>query len=360
MNHVTAPAAGTGDWPAKSSARELLWVLLALGALVYPLFLRSAYGSGQLITGSSGKANSIGAVLAYVLSLGTAYSVPVSAALLARHLSRAVPLTAVARRAVRVCHLAFAAPPLYTALGVVTFILGFGALDLSVWIALWMIVIAVAVAKRSAAPEPQIAKAAGGLRRFHGIAALAILLSFLLAHLGNHVLALWSTELHGRVMKVLETIYRHGLVEPALVLLIASLLGSGLVLMWKHTAAPQDGFGTLQTLTGFYLAAFVASHLVAVFVMARWLENIPTDWNFASGAPVGLLKDPWNVRLIPHYSVAVWAVIAHVGLGARGVMRAHGAADRIADRFAWATIGVGAIVSALISAALLGVHLRPS
>ncbi len=120
------------------------------------------------------------------------------------------------------------------------------------------------------------------------------------------------------------------------------------------------GFGTLQTLTGFYLAAFIASHLVAVFVMARWLENIPTDWNFASGAPVGLLKDPWNVRLIPHYSVAVWAVIAHVGLGARGVMRAHGTADRIADRFAWATIGVGAIVSALISAALLGVHLRPS
>src|SRR5271168_1920130 len=81
VNHATATAAGPGDWPAKSSARELIWFLPVLGALLYPLFLRSAYGSGRLITGSSGKANSISVILAYVLSLGAAYSVPLSAAL---------------------------------------------------------------------------------------------------------------------------------------------------------------------------------------------------------------------------------------------------------------------------------------
>ena len=29
--------------------------------------------------------------------------------------------------------------------------------------------------------------------------------------------------------------------------------------------------------------------------------GIDTGWDFATGAPTGLVKDPRNIRLVPHY-----------------------------------------------------------
>ena len=69
-----------------------------------------------------------------------------------------------------------------------------------------------------------------------------------------------------------------------------------------------------------------------------------------------MLHDPWNVRLIPHYSLAVWLVITHAGLGARMVLLSHGRSRAVADRVAWALCGFGLVVSLIILAALLKVH----
>jgi hypothetical protein len=60
-----------------------------------------------------------------------------------------------------------------------------------------------------------------------------------------------------------------------------------------------DLFGTLQTAAGIYLAIYLVSHMVAVFVLGRTVMKVDTDFLFATGAPAGLLHDPWNVRLIP-------------------------------------------------------------
>src|SRR5262249_3895616 len=39
----------------------------------------------------------------------------------------------------------------------------------------------------------------------------------------------------------------------------------------------------------------------SVFIFARTYLGIDTGWDFATGAPTGLIKDPWNIRLVPHY-----------------------------------------------------------
>ena len=39
----------------------------------------------------------------------------------------------------------------------------------------------------------------------------------------------------------------------------------------------------------------------SVFIFARTDLGIDTGWDFATGAPTGLVKDPRNIRLVPHY-----------------------------------------------------------
>jgi hypothetical protein len=344
---------------ANSSIRALKGAVVAtVGmALLYPLFLRSAYATVYLLETGSTRASSAGLIFTYFVAMGASFCVPVTAALMAWELGRLPMPTVSSRRWLRLSHLAFAAPPLYTLIGVLTYIAGVGDLDFPVWFLLWGTILIVVLRSPVDVSRVEVLEARSPLRRFHGVAALTVLWTFLLAHLANHLFALWTPELHGQVMKLLELFYRRNLVEPLLVVTVSLLIASGLSMAWRYTAAPQDGFRALQTLTGVYVAVFAASHLTAVFVMARWLEHIPTDWAFASGAPAGLIKDPWNVRLIPHYSIAVWAVLTHVGLGVRGVLCAHGRTPRAGNWAAIIMFGLGAILSALITAALLGVHL---
>jgi hypothetical protein len=297
-------------------------------------------------------------MFSYLVAMGAAYSVPITAALLSRELGRLSIPTVSSRLWLRLAHLAFAVPPLYTSIGVFTYMAGAGDLDFPVWILIWGSILIVLLLSRTDAARPEVPKVRGAARSFHGVAAFAVLVTFVLAHLANHVLAVWSPQLHGQAMKVLELFYRQRLVEPLLVFMMSLLIASGGSMAWRYTATAQDGFRTLQTLTGMYIAVFVASHLTAVFVMARLLEHIPTDWAFASGAPAGLVKDPWNVRLIPHYSIAVWAVVTHVGLGIRGVLCAHGGTPRAGKWVVISMASLGAILSALITAALVGVHLE--
>ncbi|KAF1016338.1 MAG: hypothetical protein GAK31_01832 [Stenotrophomonas maltophilia] len=54
----------------------------------------------------------------------------------------------------------------------------------------------------------------------------------------------------------------------------------------------HDGFRRFQAASGAYLSAFMLGHMNSVFIYARTYLGIPTDWNFATGAPTGLIHDP--------------------------------------------------------------------
>ena len=88
----------------------------------------------------------------------------------------------------------------------------------------------------------------------------------------------------------------------------------------------------------------------------RQVTRADTTFAWASGAPVGLLADPWNVRLIPHYSLAVWFVSLHMGIGLRAVLLAHGVSAAAANRVAWAVGILGVALAIPITVAQLGVH----
>ena len=70
------------------------------------------------------------------------------------------------------------------------------------------------------------------------------------------------------------------------------------------------------------------------------------------------MGDPWNVRLLPHYSLAVFLLSAHVACGLRAVLLGHRARLSVANRVGGVVIALGAAVALTITLAMLGLHGR--
>jgi hypothetical protein len=66
----------------------------------------------------------------------------------------------------------------------------------------------------------------------------------------------------------------------------------------------------------------------SVFVYARRFLGIPTDWNFAIGAPTGLVHNAPNIRLLPHYALGAFFVLSHLASGPRVVLIVHASSKR--------------------------------
>ena len=162
----------------------------------------------------------------------------------------------------------------------------------------------------------------GRLRYSHGVVAAVLFGGFIAWHLLNHLVALEGSSAHAAVMHVLRHVYRNPLIQPILLVLIAYQVLSGLTLWRSKTQASADVLTTLQTASGIYFAIYLAAHLDSIFVLARPL-GIETDWNWAAGAPIGVLRDAWDIRLLPHYSLAVFMILAHLSCGLRGILVAH-------------------------------------
>ena len=304
-------------------------------------------------------ANYAVAWLAMAVSVALTYGVVAVSIGVAYRLAREDKASPSALRARRFAHLAMASPSLFVLIGVLFYLLHSANGDYALWWTLWLAALAaVALGMRTERTEANAAPALAPawLRVAHGTSALVIVLAFLAWHLLNHVSAVLSISLNEAMMKALRSWYRSELVQPVLVTLMLFQVASGVTLLWRATAAPGDRYRTLQASTGALLSAFIVSHLNAVFVLGRAVTQADTNFLWASGAPAGLLPDAWNVRLIPHYSLGVWFVITHTGLGLRVILLGHRISPVVANRVAWSACALGALVSLVITAAQLSVH----
>ncbi|MBF0552930.1 MAG: hypothetical protein HQK96_00065 [Nitrospirae bacterium] len=191
----------------------------------------------------------------------------------------------------------------------------------------------------------------------HMVAALFIIVLFLLMHIGNQLAGLGGPDVHTAVMKTLRHVYRSAIVEPVLVGLFLFQVVSGFYLFQRATVRPSDRFQTFHICSGVYLSLFVISHMNAVFIFARTYLGINSGWGFATGAPVGLLKDPWNIRLVPLYVLAVFFVLSHIAGAIRVVMLKRGMNKHLADRLMIASTVIGGAISVLIVMGMCGLRL---
>ncbi len=157
-------------------------------------------------------------------------------------------------------------------------------------------------------------------------------------------------------MDIGRTVYRAKAIEPVLVVLLLFQIASGLHLAWRHSAVTQDFFRTFQIASGVYLSVFILGHMNSVFLYARTYLGIPTDWNFATGAPAGLIHDAWNIRLLPHYALGVFFALSHLASGLRAVLIAHGVDERSVNRLWYAGVALSGVIAAAIITGMTGIN----
>lgn len=148
-------------------------------------------------------------------------------------------------------------------------------------------------------------------RRLHRLGGALVAL-FALMHLGNHLLALAGQPAHQRMLEALRLVHRHPLVEPLLLLVLASQLVSGAAGAWR-VLRPGGGVPTLppvvrlQALSGLVLGAFVLAHVVAVLI-GRVVLRLDTNFHFAAAG----LHSPWVWFFAPYYFLGVAALGVHL------------------------------------------------
>ncbi|MCP1911516.1 hypothetical protein J2R96_003996 [Bradyrhizobium elkanii] len=335
-----------GDGLANTAAEKLRSMVPAAGAMAYP-FLLDAF---HLAVSPAAGPMSFGRLALAALCLLAATAAPLLGLACAYWMTKAAP-SSFELRARRLAYLSIAAPALFVLTGVGLGLLHISVSDELVWVAGWsaacLYVLLGGEQERpagSAAIAPSIAK----WRVMHGVAAAVILL-YVAFHLTNHLLGWLGPDVHAAVMKAGRTIYRSPMVEPILVGLMLFQVAVGMRLAWRWSPAPADAYRVFQIGSGVYLAAFILTHLNSALVSARAVHHIDTNWAWASGAPVGLIHDAWSIRLVPHYALGVFFVLAHLASGLRGVLIAHGVAATAANRI-WAT---GLVAGTLFAIAIM-------
>lgn len=256
----------------------------------------------------------------------------------------------------RLAYAAVVAPTLYVFLGVVQAMVSSPLPDEWAWCILWLAATALALANTRSQPPHRAGPSIARWRLAHGISA-GILCLYVFFHLANHLLGLLGPEMHGAMMDIGRSVYRAAPIEPVLVSLLLFQAASGLHLAWRWSASVQDFHRSFQIASGVYLAVFMLGHMNSVFLYARTYLGIPTDWNFATGAPTGLIHDPWNIRLLPHYALGVFLILSHLVSGLRVVLLAHGAGLRPMNRLWLAGVGASAMIATLIIAGMCGVRI---
>jgi hypothetical protein len=327
---------------------KLRRLIPAVGAISYPFWLDGFH----LAVSPADSSLSAARMLAAALCLLAATVMPFLGMACAFWITKAAPFS-FGLRARRLAYITIAAPPLFVLTGVGLGLLHLHVSDELVWVVGWLAagIYVLLGSEREFGSVAQPVSPARSIARWrvvHGVAA-SVILVYVLFHLTNHLLGLLGPEVHAAVMKTGRLVYRSPVVEPLLVALMLFQVMVGVRLAWRWSSLPVDAFRVFQIGSGVYLAAFILTHLNSAFISARAVHHTETDWAWASGAPVGLIHDAWSIRLVPHYALGVFFVLAHLCSGLRGVLIAHGVGATSADRI-WT---VGLVASALVSAAIM-------
>ena len=315
----------------------------AAAALCYPFLLKAFHA----VVGTPPVRPLPFAILGAVVILGVAFVVPFFG--IAMALS---PSASPGAR--RLAYVSVAAPTLYVFLGVVQTLIHSPIPDEIIWCVIWFAIAIWSQLLRE--PVVAVVPAVGRWRVVHGVTA-AILILYVLFHVTNHLFGLVGPDAHADVMKIGRVVYRSAVGEPLLAAAMLFQICTGLYLAWYWSAAPQGFHRTYQVASGAYLSLFILGHMNSVFIYARSFLGIQTDWNFAIGAPSGLIHDAWNIRLLPHYTLGVFFVLSHIVSGLRVVLIAHGVNQSHADRVWEAGVALSAIVAVAIIAGMCGVRI---
>jgi hypothetical protein len=331
------------DAPARAFSAEALPALIWVVPLIYPLAPPALTSSATLA-----QHGSLAGAVFFALSLTWAMAGPVAAVLLLNHLDDNGLDRREHRLAIAGAHLAAVTPPLHTGLLGWLDLVNAAAFRIDAW---YVLTVLFAVASVVIIPSNKSSTAV--TKRIHAYSALLVG-TFALAHVGNHATAIVSLGAHDAVLRALRPIYRTRVIE---VLLIAAILVqgvSGVSMVWRTRLRRATNIRNLQAMSGLYLIVFFGSHLLATL---RARQHLDTTFSWATGGDAGLFWGrPASLGNLPYYTLAVVALLVHLGCQARwNLARIMPAAD--ARRVSNALMATGVAVGLIVALAACGVHL---
>ncbi len=183
------------------------------------------------------------------------------------------------------------------------------------------------------------------LRTIHRISA-ALIGSFVLLHMANHLAGLAGQDVHRSVQLTLRWLYR-GWLEPVLLASCAIQIATGLRLVWQRRASLRRN--ATQAISGIYLALFLSIHVFAV-LQAR-MNGIDTDLAFAAA---GMHAGAWKFFFAPYYGLAIFAFGMHISVPI-GRRRA-----KLGRAIVFASAGFSLVVVALLAGLVTPLNIAPS
>lgn len=345
------------DGLANPFVHKLRRLIPAAAAVAYPFLLD---GFHFAVSPPSGPMSAF-RILESAFCLFAAMATPFVGLACALRMAGAAAPSSFELRARRLAYLTIGVPPFFVLTGVGLGLLHIDLSDELVWVAGWSaagiyLMFGSEEKPRPAARLELALPSTARLRVAHGVAG-ALILVYVLFHLTNHLLGLFGPDVHAAVMKTGRLVYRSPVVEPILVALMLFQVAAGAGLAWRWSSRPAGAFRVFQIGSGVYLAAFILTHLNSAFVFARAVHHLETDWAWATSAPTGLIHHAWSIRLVPHYALGVFFVLAHLSSGLRGVLIADGVSAIVANRTWAAGLLASMLVSAAITSGLVGVRI---
>jgi succinate dehydrogenase/fumarate reductase cytochrome b subunit len=189
-------------------------------------------------------------------------------------------------------------------------------------------------------------------KQAHRLSAIGLGL-FIALHLCVHLSTLGGADLHLKLLKTVQGVYRNPIVEPMLLLAILVQVVSGVTILLRKWRMPNKQIWTwVQIVSGVALIWLMIQHTSAA-LLTRYGLGLETNFYWVAGP----IQNPtFRHSFIVYYFLLVFAVFAHMA----ALVYFKRKQDQLASSM---VLGVGATVASLIVAALAGafypIHIPP-
>ena len=157
------------------------------------------------------------------------------------------------------------------------------------------------------------------MKTLHRIIAIGLLF-FVLAHVGNHLVAAIGIREHQAYMSVVRLIYRHPIVEPLLIsaIFVQAITGGALIMAAAKRPERRSLLSWLELVSAGIFVIFIVVHLSAI-VVTRFYFEMQTDFYWVADLFRESRLQPY---IIGFHFLGVVAVMTHAGVGLKYMFEA--------------------------------------
>lgn len=145
------------------------------------------------------------------------------------------------------------------------------------------------------------------MERLHKVSA-GFVFAFLCLHFANHFVGLLGIGAHAQFMDAARLVYRHPVVEMAIMLAFFIQILTGIPLIIEIWTQKKDFVHQLQAASGLVMVIFILVH-VGWIAVARMVFNLDTNFEFAASAFVA----PFTYIASGFYGAGIFALFIHFG-----------------------------------------------